>query len=104
MDIVLANVKSAVHNELLRASKTHGATNNSPHESYAIILEEFEEACEDTGSFDEALRDFWKHVKSNDTTAQYRILSTMQDLAETAAAEWIQVAAMCEKAMRQRED
>lgn len=82
--------------EYERAADKFGNQNNSPHESYAVILEEYEEALAEAQSFEKNLRGFWNGVKANTSTNCQ--LQQMQRIAEKAAAEWIQVAAMCYKA------
>jgi len=90
------DVINAMNGEYARACEKHGKYNNSPHESYAVILEEYEEAQEEAERFGLALGRFWGAVRSNSATGG--ILEAMQELAEKAAAEWVQVAAMCLKA------
>jgi len=98
---LLLDVHKLAEQEYDRAADKFGPTNNSPHESYSVILEEFEEAQEDSERFNECLALFWKCIKSN--VYKNPMLSTMQEIAEHAAAEWVQVAAMCYKAMVEKE-
>jgi len=92
-------VKQAVINEYSRAFVRFGPINNSPHESYAVILEEFEEAQENAVSFQSQLESYWITIKGNKEDEAKVRLTAMKKLAEQAAAEWVQVAAMCHKAM-----
>jgi hypothetical protein len=96
MKELLNEVKVSVEKEYNRAAEKFGAANNIKHESYAVILEEFEEAQHESQMFDYNLRTFWGGVRAN--TATNCQLQQMQSIAEKAAAEWIQVAAMCKKA------
>lgn len=96
MKELLAEVKASVLTEYNRAAEKFGTANNSPHESYAVILEEYEEAQSEADSFEWRMRSFWNGVKANN--ANECQLQQMQRIAEKAAAEWIQVAAMCYKA------
>jgi hypothetical protein len=91
-------VSRAVSYELTRANEKFEKTNNSPHESYAVILEEYEEAAHEADKFKIQLDAYWKNVKNNAHTEQCERLLVMQEFAIKAAAEFIQVAAMCEKA------
>ena len=77
-----------------------GAANNSHHESYAVILEEYQEAQEEESTFLSQLINFWQCVKQNRADAAFVWLELMQCSAEKIAAEWIQVAAMCHKAKK----
>ena len=93
---LLTEVKISVQKEYERAANKFGKANNSPHESYAVILEEYDEAEFAANAFEEHLRYYWQEVKENKDTADR--LKNMCEFAEHVAAEWIQVAAMCFKA------
>ena len=95
------SIKSLVMDEYSATIAKFGAANNSHHESYAIILEELEEAKGSTKLFEHSLDWFWDSVKQN--TVTNRRLEEMQLIAEQTAAEWIQVAAMCYKAQKSKE-
>lgn len=101
MKELLTEVQASVFMEYERAKDKFGPANNSPHESYAIILEEFEEAQNEAHVFEINLRSFWDGVKANTMTKCQ--LQRMRTIAEKAAAEWIQAAAMCYKAMIKKE-
>jgi hypothetical protein len=102
MKELLNEVQASVFMEYGRASEKFGKANNSPHESYAVILEEFEEAKNEVNMFEYNLRSFWNAIKAY--TATKCQLQQMRAIAEKAAAEWIQVAAMCYKATIEKED
>ena len=102
MKALLTEVKASVLMEYQRAAEKFGPANNSPHESYAVILEEYEEALAEKGVFEWNLRSFWSAVMAN--TASNCQLQQMQSIAEKAAAEWVQVAAMCYKAQKKKEE
>jgi len=95
MKKLLTEVQACVFMEYQRAAEKFGPANNSLHESYAVILEEFEEAQTEERGFEWNLRSFWNGVMAN--TATNGQLQQMRSIAEKAA-EWIQVAAMCYKA------
>ena len=100
MDDLLDAVKSAAFAEYNRASIEYGLTNNSRHESYAVIKEEFEEACDEFEQFVGNLETLWRMIKKNRESGNIvERLERMMKFAENAAAEWIQVAAMCHKAI-----
>ena len=100
MDKLLAEVKAAVQAEYNRAAEVNGATFHSQHEAYAIILEEVEEAEHEARKAMERLTRYWLSIKANGESN--RELPYIQQRAERAAAEWIQVAAMCHKAMQSK--
>lgn len=100
MKELLNEVQASVFKEYERAAEKFGPSNNSPHESYAVILEEYEEAKEQSEMFRLFFEKHWQDVKAN--KAGKLKLRLMQEFAEAAAAEWIQVAAMCHKAQMKR--
>ena len=100
MKDLLNEVNALTLKEYERAAKVNGDTFNSPHETYAVILEEFEEATENLEEFDDAFKAYWSCVKKNDRTSQKDQLIYMHHYAISAAAEMIQVAAMCHKALK----
>ena len=59
--------------------KNSGKTNHSPHESYAVILEEYEEASDNFEQFIFKLHDYWEDVKANKSNVD--VLKDMQDIA-----------------------
>jgi len=95
---LLVEVQEAVSKEYQRASENFGAAHNSQHESFAVILEEIDEASDHTEMFQQQLKCFWVEIKQNKLSETRERLPIMQMLAEQAAAEWIQVATMCKKA------
>lgn len=101
MKDLLNEVKASVMGEYDRAAAKYGKANNSPHESYAVILEEYEEAEEQANNFKNELERYWRLIKNNANTDPN--LRLMWACAQLAAAEWIQVAAMCYKAMQEKE-
>lgn len=102
MKELLAEVQASVFMEYQRASAQYGPANHSQHESYAIILEEFDEAQERGAAFAGIKEHLWKGIKANyPQDVMNSRLRVMRENAEHAAAEWIQVAAMCYKATKQ---
>lgn len=99
MDKLIADVKGLVEEEYGRASVKFGATNNSDHESYAVLLEEMEETEVEVQFVRAQLDRFWDLTKNNDDdTSKYSRLLEMERRAVLAACEIIQVAAMAHKA------
>ncbi len=100
MQALLKEIHTAVINERKRAALISGEVNASEHESYALILEEFEEAADEESAFYNLLAEYFEKIKRNTIkTAINTHLSKMQESAERAAAEYVQVAALCRKAM-----
>ena len=92
-------VKDLVDREYGRAGAQFGLTNNSDHESYALILEEFQEAQTEVATVDDKLSVFWDLVKENGgPETKFNVLKSMEGTAILAACELIQVSAMAKKA------
>ncbi len=99
MDDLIAEVRELVDKEYGRASVKFGSRNNSDHESYAVLLEELEEAHAECGAAHDVLRYFWDLVKRNGSDEEkYKICNKLEACALLAACEFIQVAAMAQKA------
>jgi hypothetical protein len=100
---LLNEIRESEKREYDRAAKKYGKANNSAHESYAVIREEYEEAKEEEDKFELYFDMFWHNVKSNSCDLKM-FIDDMREHAERAAAEWVQVAAMCYKATLKKED
>jgi hypothetical protein len=70
---------------------------NSPHEGYAVIIEEADEHKEDSENIAVELAKLWDVVRHNKTEMQRNHAKNLKDSAIHAAAEAIQVAAMAQK-------
>lgn len=99
MEKLIQEANELVEREYGRAGARYGLTNHSDHESYAIILEELQEAKDEVDAFDRELSLFWTMVKSNDDDQMKlsRLLQMYRN-ALFGACELIQVAAMAKKA------
>ena len=101
MKILSKAVGELVQEEYSRASEQHGAHHHSPHEAYAVIKEELEEAQHEIAIVEDKLNhDFWKAVRTDDVYGCKVNAEIIQKRAEAAAAEMIQVAAMALKAQQ----
>ena len=99
MDKLIEDVRGLVDQEYSRAAAKFGATNNSDHESYAVLLEELEEAQAEVADVHFQLQHFWELTKANDSDlCKYSRLLELERRALLAACELIQVTAMAKKA------
>ena len=100
MEELIKSVVCAECEEYGRASVKFGAVNNSDHESYAVLREEVDEAFDAMEDVDNLTNMFFESVKHNEEDGRkLDILNVIKHLAEEAAAESIQVAAMARKAI-----
>ena len=104
MKAICADIEAAGEKELARADEKFGPTNNSPHESYAVIKEKFEEAQTDGRMFEHNFDFYWDAVKKNDEKSQEVWLKELKEKALRAAMEWTQTYAMCLKALKKKEN
>ena len=100
MKILKADVERLVKEEYDRASKQHGERFNSPHEAYAVMLEELEEAEHEYENARDFLKEIWYQTKKDDLMSCIVLAKDIQQFAENAAAEMIQLAAMAHKARK----
>lgn len=102
MEKLIEEVKECVECEYDRAGAKFGFVNHSDHESYAIILEEFQEAETEVALVNTHLSQFWDAVKLNDDDQskfdKFERLMKIERNAVLGACELIQVAAMAKKA------
>ena len=102
MENLIEEVKVCVDREYDRAGAKFGFVNHSDHESYAIILEEFQEAETEVALVNTHLSQFWDAVKLNDDDQskfdKFEWLIKIESDAVLGACELIQVAAMAKKA------
>ena len=99
MKELLKEVELTVKCELKRANRVHPLF-NSPHEAYAVIKEEAEEAEFELECASRHLSEFWNSVKHDRYKIDmYDCLCAVKECSMNLAAEAIQVAAMAQKAM-----
>lgn len=91
-------VKVLMHEEYERAAERFGEKFNSPHEAYAVIKEEMEEAQKEMRYTLGQTEVYWIRIKENRITDG--TLEVIEERALNAACELIQVAAMAYKARR----
>lgn len=102
MEKMIKQVSRVISEEYHRSSATFGATNASDHESYAITLEELQEALENSHLCSMDLEEFWRLTKDKKGSDEDKLssLDSLWTNAMLAACEYIQVAAMAYKAER----
>lgn len=88
-------IKSLAKTELEEANKDHELF-HSPHEAYAVIQEELEEAEEDLKCGYNMLEMIWQCVRADENFESE--LDRLYNIAGSLAAEAIQVMAMAAKA------
>ena len=99
MEKLIQEANELVEREYGRAGARYGLTNHSDHESYAIILEELQEAKDEVDAFERGLSGFGKMGgREEDGQVKLSQLVRMYRNALFGACELIQVAAMAKKA------
>jgi hypothetical protein len=100
MKKLIDSVMKEVGEEQERASCIHGYVNASDHESFAIILEEYDEVVVELEKIDAQLEEFWESIKHNlSESTKIECLRRLSTSAILTACECIQVAAMAQKAI-----
>lgn len=93
-------VSQLVLDEYALASEQYGEKHHTPHEGYAVILEEFEEAQHEEGVLEDKLEEFWRGTKNDSELCCQLNAKEIKERAIKAACEFIQVAAMAHKALQ----
>lgn len=96
----LSEIQKLVNKELKEANKKYPLF-HSDHEAYAVILEELEETEENIEAMRYCSAAMWCGIKRNKSVKNN--VEALKKLALETAAEAIQVAAMCDKALIGRE-
>ena len=99
MEELAKEVIRLVAEEHRRAAAEHGAAAHSPHEGYALIKEEVEEAQVEMETLNQRLDHLWGTVKGDEDQYGPHYLMYIKKAAVLGACELIQVAAMAEKAL-----
>lgn len=95
---VMDAVTAAVQAELQRARTEHGEIFHSPHEAFGVLVEEWDEAVEEITAASSRVQEMPKLLRTPDEALRMAFRGVSYH-AMYAAAELIQVAAVCEKAM-----
>lgn len=94
MKKIRAEMMALVEKELELANENNPPF-HSPHEGYAVLLEEVEEMQDAIINVDDRTHSLWMGIKDNGNT--FFDVTWIHDAAINAACEAIQVAAMCRK-------
>ena len=94
---LILQIDQIIKDELDAAKKKFPA-NNSRHESYAVLREEFEEMQDEERKLSNELDNIWDAVKKNtDPGVLLKYLNRVQNISRQLAAEAVQTAAMIDK-------
>lgn len=94
MNVVSKDVEKLVKKELEAANERFPQF-HSKHEGWAVMQEEAEELREECDSIEMAMEQFWHRIRDGIPTANH--VALVEQYAEAAACEAIQVAAMARK-------
>ena len=94
-EVARLHINKAVMTETENAKKNYGDRYNSPHEGYAVLLEEVEEAVDDLTCIKNNLAVLWQSIKTNDLDST--TLTDIEGTAQLLALEAVQIAAVCTK-------
>lgn len=102
MKDILIEIDRLAEEELERANKIHPMF-ASDHEGYAVIQEEIEEVISNNKAAMESKNKMWSSIKQDDEERAREHAQYMRYLLTYAAAEMIQVIAMCDKFVKSQE-
>jgi nitrate/nitrite-specific signal transduction histidine kinase len=91
-------IQEAIEVELENAREQWGPQYNTPHEAYAVLKEEVEEAMDDLTIIQQDLDFLWSAVKGNSDKPYKAALKHIQQTALALAIEAVQIAAVVKKA------
>ena len=100
MTSIIRPINLLVSDELDRASKIHGEVFASAHEGFGVIAEEVQEVGDELEKAEGNLSTMLSFIRDEDNQRIADVADCLRDAAVNAAAELIQVAAMCEKLKR----
>lgn len=96
MKDILIGIDKLAKEELEKADKVNPLF-HSDHEGYAVIKEEFEEAVDEIVAAKKCKNSAWESIKVDYPGGARTEFRKMRDCIALAAAELIQVIAMCDK-------
>lgn len=99
MTELLAGVELLAVQEKARAGQHHCPVFTSPHEAYGVIAEELMEARTEVSCLSGAEQTLLRVIHKDDRDLYRATLTELRNAAQRAAAELVQVVAMCDKAL-----
>ena len=96
------NVMRLMRMERKMAQRDHGQCFASPHEGYAVLLEEVEEAEEAIDVVRNRMNRVWQRIRQ-DQKVSPTDMAILKEFAASAAAECVQVGAMAWKLYESQE-
>lgn len=99
LDPIMNDVSPIIDREAQRAKDTHGSGYASEHEAYGVLAEEVQEGWEEAELTAQQLAYLLNAIRADDRSAIFDKLRRTQRHATKACCEYIQVAAVCKKAM-----
>ena len=103
MNRVIDKLPALVEEELQAANAIHPLF-HSPHEGYAVLLEEVEETLECLENIRSSVKRLWGSIRVDSTPDAVANAACIELFATQTAAEAIQVAAMARKYQQSREE
>ena len=98
MEDLINNIRTAMFEEHERMCAKYGDTYHTSHEAYAVTMEEYEEARDELNIINASLKGLWSLIKEDCSIADQ--VEGIMAHALRAAAECVQVAACCHKALQ----
>lgn len=100
MPTIVQPINLMVSDEYDRAAEIHGKVFASAHEGYGVIAEELQEAMTELERAQGVMYQLLKAIHQEKPQSVADFADYIRDQAVNAAAELVQVAAMCEKMVR----
>lgn len=100
---IVQPINLLVSDEYDRAASIHGEVFASSHEGYGVIAEEVQETQEELEYVEKYMSGLLTAIRGTDKQNVIDWADSVRDVAVNAAAEAIQVAAMCEKLVKTME-
>ena len=104
MQSIVHPINLLVETEYQRAERLYGGVFASGHEGYGVIAEEVLEAEDEMQYVERNLVGLLRSLRGSDKQSVMDWADAVRDVAVNAAAELIQVAAMCQKMVKTMED
>ena len=104
MATIVKPLNLMVATEYERAAMLHGRLFASVHEGYGVLAEEVQEAGDELEKAEAVMRQLLLAIREGRDKAIIDLADYIRDTAINAAAECVQVAAMCAKMVRTVQD